>query len=211
MPGTDGPGSEKLMAIALIDDLNGKLGAERVEFPLAGRLYEIDLDPENKVGLERLLEALEPFLQAARDITPAAGITHQTTQVDAKTIRRWARDKGIQVPKYGRVPSEVSRQFEDEFLSGELPDDQSDQQQITQQDRDTARLYYKTLSDTAFENLVLATKNGGQFPPDPSPGTEASLRSLRRKGLAEGREITGVGLAALELRDKYKPSAPPAI
>src|SRR5689334_17836405 len=72
------PGKGKQMAkqttVTLIDDLDGSVAEEQVEFAVDGRSYEIDLSAANSA---RLRDLLAPFVSAARRTggrrSPAAG------------------------------------------------------------------------------------------------------------------------------------------
>ncbi|WP_307483954.1 histone-like nucleoid-structuring protein Lsr2 [Microbacterium trichothecenolyticum] len=98
----------------LIDDLDGEVinNGSTVSFSVNGKAYEIDLSPRNA---ERLREALEPFISAARPIgnapgtrRPRAATASHHTVAD---IRAWAAENGIELNPQGRIPSAVHEAF----------------------------------------------------------------------------------------------------
>ena len=95
----------------LVDDIDGTAGAEPITFGLAGRVYEIDLCPENAAQLE---QSLAPFLSAARLVTAGARIPAQRdggasglTRDELQAIREWANSQGIEIGDRGRVARTV--------------------------------------------------------------------------------------------------------
>ncbi len=93
----------------LLDDIDGGDAKRTVTFALDGKAYEIDLNEEN---LERLSEALAPFIENARRSTTGGGRRPATrgtasTGSDASAVRTWAREQGYDVSDRGRVPKEI--------------------------------------------------------------------------------------------------------
>ncbi|WP_104044512.1 histone-like nucleoid-structuring protein Lsr2 [Arthrobacter sp. ZGTC412] len=101
----------KKTVVLLEDDIDGSEANQTVNFALDGTEYEIDL---NDGHANELREALERFTNAGRKVTGARG-SRQTTSarktgtsgVDAKAVRRWATENGIQVNARGRIQAEV--------------------------------------------------------------------------------------------------------
>lgn len=99
----------------LVDDLDGTVlevgEGETVSFGIDGRGYEIDLGPAN---VEKLQEALAPFIAAGRKSTSPATSTNsrkRSTKRDVDAIRSWARENGHKVSDRGRIPLEVERAY----------------------------------------------------------------------------------------------------
>jgi hypothetical protein len=97
--------------MVLVDDIDGTEGAQPTTFGLAGRVYEIDLCPEN---LEMLEQALAPFLCAARQVAVRAWIPLQRnggasglSREELQAIREWATTQGIDIGDRGRVARTV--------------------------------------------------------------------------------------------------------
>ncbi|MDQ0867464.1 histone-like nucleoid-structuring protein Lsr2 [Arthrobacter globiformis] len=99
--------------IILEDDLDGSEASEEVQFAIDGTEYEIDLNEEHA---DELRQALGRFANAARKSSggrgrptgrraPAGGI-------DAKAIRQWALDKGLQVNSRGRIQADIVEQYQ---------------------------------------------------------------------------------------------------
>lgn len=99
----------KHTVIELIDDLDGSAAAETVRFALDGAEYEIDLADGNA---EELRNALAPYVNAGRRHGKAPARTSSASGIDAKTVRRWAVENGIEVGTMGRVPTDVVKQYQ---------------------------------------------------------------------------------------------------
>jgi len=102
----------------LVDDFDGSPlppSSTSTTFALNGVQYEIDLGPEN---LERLKEALAPFIKAARKVGSArgraasAGAGRRATRGDLAAIRAWAAANGHKVGDRGRIPAEIVAAYE---------------------------------------------------------------------------------------------------
>jgi len=100
------------------DDLTGEEVPEdqiqTVEFAVDGVTYEIDLSPTNR---EKFAKDMEIYIQSARKTGKtrkgrATTAANKVTDVDAKTIREWAANLGIDIPARGRIPQEVRQQYE---------------------------------------------------------------------------------------------------
>ncbi|QHC57581.1 Lsr2 family protein [Rathayibacter sp. VKM Ac-2760] len=106
----------------LTDDLTGAVIAEgrggTVAFSIDDREYEIDLTAAN-IGALHL--AVAPFVAAARPLSSAAP-SRRVVAVEAgagrkspemlSAIRHWARRHGYEVPRSGRIPSDVQAAFD---------------------------------------------------------------------------------------------------
>ncbi|WP_424183989.1 histone-like nucleoid-structuring protein Lsr2 [Actinokineospora sp. G85] len=103
------------VTVSLVDDLDGSVAEETVEFGLDGASYQIDLSSDNA---EKLREALADFVESARRAggrkralaKAAPGRAPRTASADREqnqAIREWARKQGMNVSDRGRIPSEV--------------------------------------------------------------------------------------------------------
>jgi hypothetical protein len=103
------------VVVELIDDLDGAKAEETVSFGLDGRAYHIDLSPRNAKALRK---ALAPFVGSARKVgAPKSSRTSgRRTNVrsgpDAQEIREWARSRGLQIADRGRIPADLTAQFQ---------------------------------------------------------------------------------------------------
>lgn len=102
---------------ALIDDIDGTEASETVLFGLDGTAYEIDL---TEAHAEDLREVLSPYITAARrGGSPAGGRggrarasqSKSPGQVDAKAVRAWAQENGVEVSARGRINAAVLEQY----------------------------------------------------------------------------------------------------
>ncbi len=102
----------KQTTVTLVDDLDGSVADEQVEFAMDGRSYEIDLSAANSA---RLREALAPFISAARRTSgrrrsAAASVATSRPSTDREqnqAIRDWAQQQGMKISERGRIPSNV--------------------------------------------------------------------------------------------------------
>jgi hypothetical protein len=97
----------------LTDDIDGSEAVETVRFGYQGRQYEIDL---NRKNFDRLAKALAPFIEHGRAVRADGrkrrrGGAGATQAADTKTIRRWAREQGLQVSERGRIPAEIVERY----------------------------------------------------------------------------------------------------
>ena len=106
----------------LIDDLDGSDADETFTFEFDGRSYEIDLTTKHAEQMERAFQLLDPFVDHLRRL-PSSGRSRRTTRprkaaakkagkskgsnVDAKAIRVWAWENGIELSNKGRVPVSI--------------------------------------------------------------------------------------------------------
>lgn len=102
----------------LVDDLDGGVAVETVQFGLDGANYEIDLNKRNAAALRK---ALEGYVAAGRRTS-----TSRTTKgrarrsaangasksgVDLAALRVWAAANSINVASRGRVPQAIVDQY----------------------------------------------------------------------------------------------------
>lgn len=98
----------------LEDDLDGSEASETVSFALDGTEYEIDLTNDHA---NELRSALERFTNAGRKVSggrgrPAPRKSSSHGGPDAKAVRQWAVENGIQVNTRGRIQAEVVEKYE---------------------------------------------------------------------------------------------------
>lgn len=86
------------------DDLNV------ISFGYQGCAYELDLNPENA---QRVREHFSGLVAAARKVDPVRG-NRRGRKEEARMIRRWAEDRGFEVPKRGRLPERILSAYRDE-------------------------------------------------------------------------------------------------
>jgi hypothetical protein len=100
----------------LTDDLDGTTiedgAGETVTFALDGTSYEIDLSANNA---EKMRKVFQTYIDGGRKVggstrrgRPAAT---KSSTADAKAIRAWAVEQGIEMSARGRIPSEVAEQY----------------------------------------------------------------------------------------------------
>lgn len=103
----------KQTTVTLVDDLDGTVADESVEFAIDGRSYEIDLSTSNT---EKLRSLLDPYLSAARragrrsatsGTTPAAPGRATSDREHNQAIREWAQAQGLKISERGRIPTNV--------------------------------------------------------------------------------------------------------
>jgi hypothetical protein len=111
----------QIREVRLIDDLDGEVADETVEFGLDGKSFEIDL---SKGNAGRLRDALAEYVAAARKSggarrrsAPAAATPPRRPTIDREqnqAIRDWARKRGMKVSDRGRIPAEVLEAYHQE-------------------------------------------------------------------------------------------------
>jgi hypothetical protein len=93
-------------------------GASEVLFGIDGKTYEIDLVPSN---VEKLRDALTPFLEVARIHRPANVTPRRRTsgeprtradRSDAKDVREWAASRDMKISARGRIPTDVQNAYD---------------------------------------------------------------------------------------------------
>jgi hypothetical protein len=99
--------------VILTDDLDGGKAVETVSFGLDGRVYEIDLSKKNATALRKALGEFTSSARRVRSSKPAAAkATRNSSRVDAKAVREWATENGLQVSARGRVPSDIVEKYQ---------------------------------------------------------------------------------------------------
>jgi hypothetical protein len=110
----------QIREIRLVDDLDGEVADETVEFGVDGKNYEIDLSTANA---KKLRDALAEFVAAARRAggrrrgggAPAAATRRPSIDREQnQAIREWARKRGMKVSDRGRIPAEVLEAYHKE-------------------------------------------------------------------------------------------------
>ncbi|MDE8670702.1 Lsr2 family protein [Pseudarthrobacter sp. H3Y2-7] len=104
----------KKTIVLLEDDIDGSEADETVSFALDGSEYEIDL---NEGHANELREALARFTNAGRKVAGGRGRPASRTKSslggpDAKSVRLWAAENGIQVNTRGRIQADVVEKYE---------------------------------------------------------------------------------------------------
>jgi hypothetical protein len=98
--------------VTLEDDLDGTEASETINFSVDGTEYEIDLNAEHANALR---SALSRFTNVARKtsggrVRTAARKT-SSSAVDAKAVRMWAIDNGLQVNTRGRIQADIVEKY----------------------------------------------------------------------------------------------------
>lgn len=89
----------------LIDDLDDVSPAdETVEFAMDGIAYEIDLSAGHAAIMR---ERMGMYIRAGR----RAAARRPRSVANPALVRAWARERGINIGKRGRIPSEVSVRY----------------------------------------------------------------------------------------------------
>ncbi len=110
----------QIREIRLVDDLDGAVADETVEFGVDGKNYEIDLSTANA---KKLRDALSDFVASARrsggrrraSSAPAAASRRPSIDREQnQAIREWARKRGMKVSDRGRIPAEVLEAYHKE-------------------------------------------------------------------------------------------------
>ncbi|WP_142060095.1 Lsr2 family protein [Pseudarthrobacter sp. B4EP4b] len=104
----------KKTVVLLEDDIDGSEATETLSFALDGSAYEIDL---NEGHANELRDALARFTEAGRKVAGGRGRPATRTKSshggpDAKAVRLWAAENGIQVNTRGRIQAEVVEKYE---------------------------------------------------------------------------------------------------
>jgi Lsr2 len=110
----------QIREVRLIDDLDGEVADETIEFGIDGKNYEIDL---SKANAGKLRDALASFVAAARrsggrrSRSGASAGQSRRPSIDREqnqAIREWARKRGMKVSDRGRIPAEVLEAYHKE-------------------------------------------------------------------------------------------------
>lgn len=103
--------ARKIVTI-LSDDLDGSEASETVNFAIDGIEYEIDL---NDAHANELRETFSKYTTVARKTSGGRGRPARKTSgsgTDAKAIRLWALDQGLQVNTRGRIQSDIVEKYQ---------------------------------------------------------------------------------------------------
>ncbi|MBX7445974.1 MULTISPECIES: Lsr2 family protein [unclassified Arthrobacter] len=105
----------KKTVVVLEDDIDGSEASETISFALDGSEYVIDL---NEGHANELRGALSRFTEAGRRVSSGRGRSAAARTKssqggpDAKAVRMWAVENGIQVNTRGRIQAEVVEKYE---------------------------------------------------------------------------------------------------
>ena len=108
----------------VIDDVDGSEADETFSFEFDGQSYEIDLTTKHADQLERAFQLLDPFVDHIRRIAssprrstkgatrrrkaPAKRATKRaTSSYDARLVRAWAWENGIELGNRGRIAADI--------------------------------------------------------------------------------------------------------
>lgn len=107
--------------VSLVDDLDGEVANETVEFGLDGKSHEIDLSSKNA---SRLRDTLADYVEAARRpgnsrrgsaSGTAGGVRRAVVDREQnQAIREWARKRGMKVSDRGRIPADLLEAYHKE-------------------------------------------------------------------------------------------------
>ncbi|HEY1569727.1 MAG TPA: Lsr2 family protein [Pseudonocardiaceae bacterium] len=100
------------VTVQLVDDLDGSVAEETVEFGLDGVAYQIDL---SSVNAEKIRAMLSDYVSharrsGARRRSSGNVVRGRSAVVDREqnqAIREWARKRGLKVSERGRISAEV--------------------------------------------------------------------------------------------------------
>lgn len=99
--------------VTLEDDLDRSKADETVQFALNGAEYEIDLTTAHA---DELRQDLARYINAARKTSGGRGRGRQPrtagVAADAKAIRLWAIDNGLQVNTRGRIQADIVEKYQ---------------------------------------------------------------------------------------------------
>ena len=99
--------------VILEDDLDGSKADETVQFALDGAEYEIDLTTAHA---DELRQVLGRYISGARKTSGGRGRGRQPRAagvgVDAKAMRLWAIDNGLQVNTRGRIQADIVEKYQ---------------------------------------------------------------------------------------------------
>lgn len=98
--------------VTIEDDLDGSEASETVNFSVDGNEYEIDLNSEHA---SELRGALSRYADVARKTSGGRGRPARKSSGsgnDAKAIRMWALDQGLQVNTRGRVQADIVEKYQ---------------------------------------------------------------------------------------------------
>ncbi|WP_298132937.1 Lsr2 family protein [Micropruina sp.] len=98
--------------VTQIDDLDGTVADEAVNFAVDGVSYEIDLSSANAAALRG---ALSTYISGGRrvggQIRPHGSGPARTDKEQLDAMRRWARENGFEVSDRGRISKAVREAY----------------------------------------------------------------------------------------------------
>jgi len=103
------------VSVTLVSDVSGKDikdgDGETVSFQLDNSTYEIDVTSKEADALRGLFQ---DYIAVARKVGRKTGTAGKRTQVgtDAKLVRAWANENGLEVPERGRIPADIREKYE---------------------------------------------------------------------------------------------------
>lgn len=99
--------------VEMVDDLDGSVAEQSIQFGLDGVTYEIDLSSKNA---KKFRKSIENYVEHARRVGGRKrSSSARTTTADREqnqAIRAWARKQGFEVSDRGRIPSEVIDKYQ---------------------------------------------------------------------------------------------------
>jgi Lsr2 len=103
----------------LLDDIDGSVATQSIQFGMDGLAYQIDL---NEQHAEELRGKLSPFISAARRVRDGGrgrgdsgrgGARSAPADKDRNSaIRQWALESGVELPSRGRIAGSVQAAFD---------------------------------------------------------------------------------------------------
>lgn len=104
----------KRVLTQLVSDISGdeisEGGGETIQFSYRGTSYTIDLTAKESAGFDK---SIGMYLEHATKVGGRRASTgNSASPGDAKAVREWAKDQGIDIPSRGRIPAEVRAQYE---------------------------------------------------------------------------------------------------
>lgn len=100
----------KQTTTVLIDDITGEPAQTTVKFGLDGVNYEIDLTDSNA---DKLRTELRKWADAGRRVGGRRVIGSPRGKSESAKIRDWARERNLDVPARGRIPSKIRDAYYD--------------------------------------------------------------------------------------------------
>ena len=100
------------VSVTLVSDLSGEEIAdgkgETVQFTLDGVTHELDMT--NKEA-DKFRGLFQDYIAAGRKVGGRKTRTSSKSDYDAKAVRAWATEQGLDVPARGRIPGEIVEQY----------------------------------------------------------------------------------------------------
>jgi hypothetical protein len=100
------------VVVQMADDLDGSPATQTIRFGFQGVEYELDLNDENAAEMTHWLENYISHARRVggrkRDLTGKARVG---SGVDAKAVRQWANEQGLEISARGRIPSQLVQQY----------------------------------------------------------------------------------------------------